>query len=412
MNTETLTRSSDIIRHAGAPVAFEALRAISAMKLDLVVDSRNVFSDEGRIVIADQLPESAEAALRALAGGGDNAGTGAIAGFTPSFSAIGDMANKLDIPVKYLRRIQDQMPRLFDQTVTDHMRNVRKLYTFRTYLKRGGGSTEIESMSPDEARAIDSRNGQLRAVLSDRYQVIDNLDVFTMVLDVLAQIGVGPHDLQVDLSDHNFYMKFRCPEIDVQVPELLRHYRGKYGTGSNDPRMFAGLIIQNSETGHGSLSITPRIQVLVCRNGMTRTEDIVRQRHLGGKLEAGQIDWSTETQRANLQLALSQLNDAVKTYCTNDYLVRAAREMVEAGTPVVDMPIQTIERASETIGLTKAEQDGVMNAFMKGRDGGSVIRFDVVQAFTAHAQDLSSDRQADLEGSANDLLFNRDFWQN
>lgn len=66
--------------------------------------------------------------------------------------------------------------------------------------------------------------------------------------------------------------------------------------------VFAGFVVSNSETGHGSFSLTPQLTVQVCDNGMTITRDAVREVHLGGRLADGVVRWSADTQDAVLDL--------------------------------------------------------------------------------------------------------------
>ena len=55
--------------------------------------------------------------------------------------------------------------------------------------------------------------------------------------------------------------------------------------------VFAGFVITNSETGCGAFSLTPRLVVQVCRNGMTITRDAMRVVHLGERLDQGVVTW-------------------------------------------------------------------------------------------------------------------------
>ena len=43
-----------------------------------------------------------------------------------------------------------------------------------------------------------------------------------------------------------------------------------------EPIVFAGFVISNSETGGGAFSVTPRLVVKVCNNGLTITADALR----------------------------------------------------------------------------------------------------------------------------------------
>ena len=59
--------------------------------------------------------------------------------------------------------------------------------------------------------------------------------------------------------------------------------------GADNPLVFAGFVLTNSETGHGSFAIAPRLIAQVCSNGYTITRDAMREVHLGGQLGEGVI---------------------------------------------------------------------------------------------------------------------------
>ena len=102
-----------------------------------------------------------------------------------------------------------------------------------------------------------------------------------------------------DLTDKRMYVRVKAPEVAAYAPELLKGYRSPLSgnSGEANPTVFAGFVFSNSETGYGAFSVTPRLVVQVCSNGMTMTKDVQRAVHLGGKLEAGIVRWSEDTQR-------------------------------------------------------------------------------------------------------------------
>lgn len=103
--------------------------------------------------------------------------------------------------------------------------------------------------------------------------------------------------------------------------------------------MFAGFVVPNSETGHGSFSITPRLIAQVCSNGHTITRDAMREVHLGGRLAEGVVRWSADTQRTAVDLISRQAADAAATFFTGDYLTAALGSIEQAaGVPVRDVP--------------------------------------------------------------------------
>src|SRR5690606_41422270 len=101
-----------------------------------------------------------------------------------------------------------------------------------------------------------------------------------------------------DRADRRMYVRVIAPEVRALAPTLLRGYTSPFTgeKGADNPTVFAGFVLSNSEVGNGAYTITPRIVVQVCSNGMTITKDLVRAVHLGGRLEEGTVRWSAETE--------------------------------------------------------------------------------------------------------------------
>ena len=91
--------------------------------------------------------------------------------------------------------------------------------------------------------------------------------------------------------------------------ELLKNYRSPYTgkSGTDNPVVFMGVDIRNSEVGAGSFTIAPVIIIQVCNNGMTLTQDIFRKVHLGSANDSGVV--STRTMQAHMNLITSQTID-------------------------------------------------------------------------------------------------------
>ena len=73
------------------------------------------------------------------------------------------------------------------------------------------------------------------------------------------------------------YVRAVCEEVAVLAPALLAGYRSPFtgAAGADNPVVFAGFVITNSETGVRRVHVTPRLVVQVCRNGMTITRDAI-----------------------------------------------------------------------------------------------------------------------------------------
>jgi len=203
-----------------------------------------------------------------------------------------------------------------------------------------------------------------------------------------------------DLSDRRMSLRLTCPEVTAYADEILGGYRSPFTgeTGSDNPTVFAGLVVKNSETGGGAFTIVPRIVVQVCNNGLQLTKDAMRAIHLGGKLDDGIVRWSDDTQQHELSLVTSKTRDAVTTFLDVDYMRTKITELQELAGVEVARPADTIQRVSRKVGWSESEQDEILSHFIKG---GQTTALGVAQAVTSYAQTVKSiDRQDELETSA------------
>src|SRR5690606_21323504 len=159
---------------------------------------------------------------------------------------------------------------------------------------------------------------------SDRYAVMDNLDCLMSALSGIEQAGVDGQIAGCDLFDRRMYVRVIAPEVRALAPTMLRGFTSAFTgeKGADNPTVLPGLVLSNSEVGNGAYTITPRIVVQVCSNGMTITKDLVRAVHLGGRLEEGTVRWSAETEERNLSLIKAKTRDAVATFLDADYVAK------------------------------------------------------------------------------------------
>ena len=305
-------------------------------------------------------------------------------GFRMSDLAHVDLSSRLDVPMRYWRRMQnEETPSLLAANANYWLQSEpnRKLM-LRTYRVEEGQS-------------------YLRAILSDRYARMDDEDMLAATLVGIREAGLNPADVQIDgdITEKRLRVRITAPSIGVNVGDLLGDYRSPFGGGSarDLPMMWAGLEVANSETGRGAWSITPRVVLQVCTNGMTRRMDVSRRTHLGERLEEGVVEWSQETQQRTLALIQSKTRDAVHTFLSTDYLDRVAAEMREKVGIVVSQPLETLPLVAKATGLTDGETNDLIRMFMVG---GESTALGVGHAITALAQNVEdSDRASDLEAS-------------
>jgi hypothetical protein len=109
------------------------------------------------------------------------------------------------------------------------------------------------------------------------------------VLQGIRDAGVDVQITQCDLTETRMYVVVKCDAIGAYAPELLANYTSPFSgnRGADNPLVHAGFVISNSETGHGRSTITPRLTVKICTNGLTITKDALSATHLGARMADG-----------------------------------------------------------------------------------------------------------------------------
>lgn len=308
------------------------------------------------------------------------------------------LSTKLGIPLAYVRRLRLERPDLYDTNANGWLRGANRL---------NSATKQVETLAaPDKrsflVRAFRGDDGEhigiARALLSDRYAVLDHLDALTASLDGVRQAGVHVEIDGCDLTDRRMYVRVKAPAVQALAPALLAGYRSPFTgeTGADNPTVFAGFVISNSETGDGSWSITPRMIVQVCTNGMTIQKDAMKAIHLGGKMEEG-IRWTKDTIDKQLALVTARARDAVATFLDVDYMKKVIRDMESmAGKPIED--VENVKVIAKKLAFDQETQDSIFNMFVKG---GQITAGGVMQAVTAAARATKdADKAADMEASA------------
>jgi hypothetical protein len=382
-------------------------------RLDVIAPSAAITAENGMLRVSGSQQVISEAGV-----------TPADGVYTPTSVCDTGIADKLQIPQAFLRRLRAGRLDLWDSNVNGLLH---------------GDPFDLETR-PADPRAFmlrilkgdDEGTGVVRAFLSDKYARIDNLDVLVAALDGVRQAGVTVQVGDCDLTENKMYVKVHAPEVAALAPNLLKDYRNPFGVGGpaqvghgagwtvpealaaaaregqgyqpgTEPVVFAGFMISNSETGGGAFTLTPRLVVRICRNGLTITADALRSIHLGGKQEEGVVDWSQDTLDKQLALVTAKARDAVATFLTPKYVAAKVAELEElAGTPVTD-PAATITKViQQSSVIPSGLESSVLDYFIKG---GQITAGGIMQAVTAAAQTVDdADLAADLEAAAPAVL--------
>jgi len=372
------------LRNATLAEVAETLKGQADSRYDVVAHSDNLRFEGGNLQIRDL----DNAVLT------DEGVTIQETCLTPTRIFDEGIANRLDVPIRYVRKMRDSK----EGDLLDHNLN--------TWLARSGKQWFVRGF-----KQAGEECGVARAFLSDRFNCYDNFDVLLAALKGIRDAGVEAQVIGCDLSERRMNVKVVVPEIEALAPLLLANYRSPLDSadparaaqaeahgwlkGDDRPVVFGGFVISNSETGGGAFTITPRIMVKVCRNGLVITKDALRKVHLGSRMDEGTIIWSDETNRKNTELVTAQATDAVRTFCNVEYVTAKIAELESAAGIAVVNPTKVLEKVSKALSFTADEAEGILGHFIMG---GQMTAGGVMQSITSFAQTvLDPDRANSLE---------------
>lgn len=376
------------LRGAGIEALVNLLQQQHRQKYDLVVPASALRMLYGSLIVGGQEPVIDEAGVTDVNGA-----------YRPTPTVDAQLGELFKIPVRYLRRLREEHVGLYDENVNEWAYRESELDSPRRVLVR-----MLYGQDPDHA----GTNGIVRAVLSDRYGVRDNLDTVLSVLDGMREAGLGAQHIHgADLSDDRLYLRVHAPELAVNAHGLSQGYRSPF-TGQSAaemPVVYAGIVVENSETGGGALKVTPEITQKVCMNGMKINTAALRRIHLGTKLDEGQIVWSAATRDAANELTKQQVKDAVASFMTVEFVESTVAELERVAGVEVEDPTKTIEVVAKKMSYSDAEARGILSHFMASVEptpehGLRYTAGHVMHAVTSWSQQIDDvDRANEVGGS-------------
>ncbi len=238
-------------------------------------------------------------------------------------------------------------------------------------------------------------DGSVRALLSDRYQRIDNDDVAEIALPILAG-QPDMHIVSAAITESRMYIKAVFPHIqgEVKKGDIFR----------------SGVVISNSETGNGTVSVSPLNYRLIGLNGMILPDAHFGGFQIGGAAGEGESVYEMppdETKRTDDEAILLKVRDVVRDAVSNcasqSYFDGVIERMRESTTRMImgDV-VKAIETLSVKVGLNESERAGVLRHLITGAD---VSKYGLIQAVTLTSQDVEDyDRATELEALGGWLL--------
>lgn len=283
--------------------------------------------------------------------------------------AHNQLSEYLHIPRRYYDRMLTEYPELLEENVNG-------------WLGR----------RPGDSRMIRTLDGDVRAVLSQRYRRIDNFDVASAALPVIAEMN-GAEVVSTELTDTRMYIKVVTPKLQAEVKK--------------GDIVQAGLILSNSEVGLGSVNVSPLIYRLVCTNGMVANDaSRIQKRHVGRLVEADEDYgiYRDETVAADDKAFLMKLEDSVRAAVDEARFARIVEQMQDATAAKMDARTvpKVVELAAKHFGLNDDESQGVLGHLIAG---GDLSLYGLANAVTRQAQDVASyDRSTELETTGYEII--------
>jgi hypothetical protein len=285
---------------------------------------------------------------------------------------VNDIAHRqigrnLGIPAKYYDKMRQDNPELLAANVN-------------SWFERTPSTRMV--------RALD---GTARAFLSEKYRRIDNYEIAQTVLPIIGAMD-GATIASCEVTERRLYLKIINPRIETEVQK--------------GDIVQAGLMITNSEVGHGSVSVSPLIYRLVCSNGMIAADSSQRRYHIGRANESGDNFeiFRSETIEADDKAFMMKIEDTVRA-AVDATKFEVIVERMRQATGVRMQPngvAQVVELTAKEYALTKDESDGVLGHLIQG---GDLSLYGLANAITRQSQDVTSyDRATDLEATGWSVL--------
>lgn len=292
--------------------------------------------------------------------------------FTLHDNAIGQLADRMGIPQRYLRGLASGEPWAKQLAAT--------------LLNEHSGWTQRSRV------LVRTVGQQVRGVLSDSYRRLNSVEILTAFVQEAAQQGAVISDAY--MNDTKIWAETILP-TPLTVPTA----------NNGDVVIFAGARFSTSDYGDGAVDMRAFLLNGACLNGMVR-ESVMKQVHLDSKLPDN-LQLSQQTYELDTKTTVSAVRDLTKGLFSKDNLMKKAIEIQGASEMEVDFEHE-LKRLTRDGGLLKQEGKEVEKILMRndpedGVQGGATL-WKLTQAITAHARELSPERSRELHELSGQLL--------
>lgn len=298
--------------------------------------------------------------------------------------AHGQMAEYLEIPRKYYERMRVDAPEILSLSVNRWL-----------------------SDHSNERRMIRTMDGNMRALLSDRYRSLDHEDLAEAVLPVLKSLDLMI--LSAEITEKKFYIKAVDRSITRDIPTGAKLGEGHTFFDTVSP----AISISNSEIGAGRLLVETSIFTKMCTN-LATLGAVIGKYHTGSRADISEEVYallSDRTKSITDQAFWNQIRDLVKAAFDEARFAMNVKKLEGAvKDEIKDSPVQVLEKARKRFSWTEAERDSVLTHLIKG---GDLTRYGLHSAVTRAAEDFSDyDRATEFERLGGEIIeLDRKDWE-
>ena len=287
-------------------------------------------------------------------------------------NAIGQLADRMGIPQRYLRSLAGGEP--WAVALAAHLLNEHSDWTQRSRV------------------LVRTVGQQVRGVLSDSYRRLNSVEILTAFVQEAAGQGAVISDAY--MNDTKVWAETILP-TPLVIPTAQ----------NGDVVIFAGARFSTSDYGDGAVDMRAFLLNGACLNGMVR-ESVMKQVHLGSKLPDN-LKLSNKTYELDTKTTVSAVKDLTKGLFSKDNLMQKAIEIQGASEMEVDFDHE-LKRLTSNGGLLKQESKEVEKILMRndpndGVQGGATL-WKLTQAITAHARELTPERSRELHELSGQLM--------
>lgn len=292
--------------------------------------------------------------------------------FSLHANAIGQLADRMGIPQRYLRTLAGGAE--------------WQIALAATMLNEHSGWTQRSRV------LVRTVGTQVRGVLSDSYRRLNSVEILTAFVQEAAQQGAVISDAY--MNDTKVWAETILPQPLV-IPTVK----------NGDVVIFAGARFSTSDYGDGAVDMRSFLLNGACLNGMVR-ESVMKQVHLGSKLPDN-LRLSQETYELDTKTTVSAVRDLTSGLFSRETLTQKVYEIQGASEMEVDLD-RELNNLTKNGHLLKQEGQEVQKILMRNdpEDGvqGAATLWKLTQAITAHARELTPERSRELHEISGALM--------